>query len=145
MGRNFGAIKRKSQAENVSQYIPRGINVLQKIFKKHFQDFTRQYDEKYAKKYGHFRIDRITEVVEEFIKRRMGTRRLSITGSRFPGSFLRTVRTSFPVYGSPVIHTKIKSIFSNSYGFHYDSFDIELVFFFLLVSLTESNNICCLL
>jgi len=31
--------------------------------------------------------------------------------SRFPSTFLRTVRTSFPVYGSPVTHTKKKSLF----------------------------------
>ena len=47
------------------KYIPRGQNVLQKIFKDHFENFKEQYDEKYAKMYGNYRIDRITEVVEE--------------------------------------------------------------------------------
>ena len=49
-------------------YIPRGQNVLQKKFKDHFENFKEQYDEKYAKTYGNYRIDRITEVVEEFLK-----------------------------------------------------------------------------
>ena len=49
-------------------YIPRGTNVLQCIFKDHFADFKEQYDEKYAKTYGNYRIERITEVVEKFIK-----------------------------------------------------------------------------
>ena len=52
----------------LSSYIPRGQNVLQTIFKKHFDDFKEQYDEKYAKTYGNYRLPRITEVVEEFIK-----------------------------------------------------------------------------
>ena len=54
--------------DTLSSYIPRGQNVLQTIFKEHFEDFKQQYDEKYAKTYGNYRIDRITEVVEEFIK-----------------------------------------------------------------------------
>jgi hypothetical protein len=52
----------------LSSYIPRGQNVLQTIFKNHFDDFKEQYNEKYAKIYGNYRLDRITEVVEEFIK-----------------------------------------------------------------------------
>jgi hypothetical protein len=52
----------------LSSYIPRGQNALQTIFKKHFDDFKEQYNEKYAKIYGTYRLDRITEVVEEFIK-----------------------------------------------------------------------------
>ena len=50
------------------EYIPRGQNILQQIFKDHFDNFKEQYDEKYAKSYGNYRIDRITEVVEEFLK-----------------------------------------------------------------------------
>jgi hypothetical protein len=50
------------------KYIPRGQNVLQQIFKDHFENFKEQYDEKYAKTYGNYRIDRISEVVEEFLK-----------------------------------------------------------------------------
>jgi hypothetical protein len=48
-------------------YQPRGINVLQFLFKKHFQSFTDQYEDKYAIIYGRFRIQRIIEVVEKFV------------------------------------------------------------------------------
>ena len=48
-------------------YVQRGTNVLQTIFKGHFQDFADSYEEKYAPTYGRFRLDRITEVVEHFI------------------------------------------------------------------------------
>jgi hypothetical protein len=54
--------------ESSQEYIPRGQNVLQTIFKDHFVEFKEIYDEKYAKTYGNYRIDRITEVVEEFFK-----------------------------------------------------------------------------
>jgi len=48
-------------------YQPRGINVLQLLFKKHFQSFADQYETKHAIIYGRFRIGRITEVVEKFV------------------------------------------------------------------------------
>ena len=48
-------------------YQPRGINVLQLQFKKHFQGFADQCEDKHAIIYGRFRIQRITEVVEKFI------------------------------------------------------------------------------
>ena len=48
-------------------YVHRGTNVLQKIFKGHFQDFAGTYEEEYAPTYGRFRLERITEVVENFI------------------------------------------------------------------------------
>ena len=54
--------------EPLSSYIPRGQNILSKVFEEHFDDFREVYDEKYSKAYGKYRIDRITEVVEEFIK-----------------------------------------------------------------------------
>ena len=50
------------------EYIPRGQNILQQIFKDHFEEFKEVYEDKYSKEYGKFRLDRITEVVEEFIK-----------------------------------------------------------------------------
>jgi hypothetical protein len=50
------------------EYIPRGQNVLQALFKDHFAEFKEIYDEKYAQIYGNYRTDRITEVVEEFLK-----------------------------------------------------------------------------
>jgi hypothetical protein len=48
-------------------YQPRGINVLQLLFKKHFQTFADQHEAKHAIIYGRFHIGRITEVVEKFI------------------------------------------------------------------------------
>ncbi len=48
------------------RYIPRGRNELHKIFDNHFADFCKQYDEKYAAKYGMFRRDRIQQVGENF-------------------------------------------------------------------------------
>ena len=44
-------------------YQPRGINVLQLLFKKHFQGVADQYEAKHSIIYGRFRIERITEVV----------------------------------------------------------------------------------
>lgn len=48
-------------------YQPRGINVLQLLFKKYFQGVTDQYEAKHSIIYGRFRIERISEVVEKFI------------------------------------------------------------------------------
>ena len=48
-------------------YRQRGTNVLQAIFKEHFQEFADTYEQKYAPTCGRFRLDRITEVVENFI------------------------------------------------------------------------------
>jgi len=71
-------LAQKSQTATLSSYIPRGKNVLQIIFKYHFNNFKEQYNEKYVKSYGNYRLDRIIEVVEEFLKCRMGTQRLTI-------------------------------------------------------------------
>lgn len=51
-----------------NSYHPRGTNVLQTIFKGHFQQFAEQYDERYAKIYGRFRLEHISEVVENFLE-----------------------------------------------------------------------------
>ena len=48
-------------------YRQRGTNVLQTIFKEHFQHFAEDYERKYAPSYARFRLERITEVVENFI------------------------------------------------------------------------------
>ena len=47
----------KAPAYPGQEYIPRGQNVLQALFKDHFDTFKQQYDEKYAKLYGNYRID----------------------------------------------------------------------------------------
>ncbi len=49
-----------------AKYIPRGRNQLHTIFEKHFEDFCDRYEERYAKKYGRFRLERIQEVGERF-------------------------------------------------------------------------------
>jgi len=50
------------------EYVPREQNVIQKIFKDHFSDFEKQYDDHYAKQYGKYRIIRIKQAVEKFIE-----------------------------------------------------------------------------
>jgi len=49
-------------------YEQRAAGSLQAIFKAHFQEFARQYDQRYAKIYGRFRLPHITEVVERFLE-----------------------------------------------------------------------------
>ena len=49
-----------------AKYIPRGRNELHTIFDRHFPDFCEQYDEKYAAKYGMFRLERIQQIGERF-------------------------------------------------------------------------------
>ena len=48
------------------RYVPRGRNELHTIFDRHFPDFCEQYDEKYAVKYGMFRLERIQQIGERF-------------------------------------------------------------------------------
>ena len=48
-------------------YAQRGTNILQTISKEHFPDFADSYEEMYAPTYGRFRLERITEVVENFM------------------------------------------------------------------------------
>ena len=66
MGLN--ALIEQTLIEPLSSYIPRGQNILQKVLKEYFDDFREAYEEIYSKTYGKYRIDRITEVVEEFLK-----------------------------------------------------------------------------
>ncbi len=66
-------------------YLPRGINAVQLLFKKHFKSFADQYENKYAVIYGcRFRVELITEVVEKFIRcadYSQGTARIQCTNS----------------------------------------------------------------
>ena len=48
-------------------YAQRGTNVLQTIFKEHFPDFADSYKKMYTPTYGRFRLERITEVAENFM------------------------------------------------------------------------------
>ena len=61
-------LSKQYTGETAKGYVPRGTNVLQTIFRKHFNDFANQYEERYSKIYGKYRLDRITEVVDEFLK-----------------------------------------------------------------------------
>jgi hypothetical protein len=49
-----------------SKYIPRGRNQLHTIFEQHFAEFCDQYEDRYAKPYGLFRLERIHSVGEKF-------------------------------------------------------------------------------
>ena len=49
-----------------SDYLLRGKNQLHEIFERHFSEFCDVYEDRYAKKYGMFRLDRIQTVGEKF-------------------------------------------------------------------------------
>ena len=61
-------LSKQNTEEASNSYVPRGTNVLQTIFRKHLNDFANQYEERYSKAYGKYRLDRIAEIVEEFLK-----------------------------------------------------------------------------
>jgi len=50
-----------------TRYIPRGRNQLHTIFDRHLDEFCDVYDEKYAAKYGVFRLERIRDIGERFL------------------------------------------------------------------------------
>ena len=50
------------------EYISRGRTVLHTILEKHFKDFVENYEFKYAKECGKYSLNRITSVVEEYMK-----------------------------------------------------------------------------
>ncbi len=47
-------------------YIQKGTNVLNTIIKKHFEQFSLNYEEKYGKRYGSFRLERISKFAENY-------------------------------------------------------------------------------
>jgi len=49
------------------EYQPGGINLLQKIFERHFSDFVRVYEDDYADRYGKYRLERIKTIGEHFL------------------------------------------------------------------------------
>ena len=49
-----------------SQYIPRGKNQLHRIFERNFSAFCDEYEDRYARRYGPFQLDRIQSVGERF-------------------------------------------------------------------------------
>lgn len=46
-------------------YVPRGANILRRIFHDHFHAFADAYDSLYAKDFGKFRLERISHVVDK--------------------------------------------------------------------------------
>lgn len=50
-----------------ADYAQRGTNTLQQIFRDHFGHFAADYDARYAKELGNFRIERITRVATRFL------------------------------------------------------------------------------
>ena len=100
-------------------YIPRGQNVLQQIFKNHFSDFKERYDEEYAKEYGNFRIDRISEVIEEFLKcgdYKMGLARVKCTNSNCNHDFFVPL-SCLCFYLCPSCHQKRTLLFGEQIAY----------------------------
>jgi hypothetical protein len=48
-------------------YAQRGTNTLQHVFRDHFASFAADYDVRYAKELGNFRIERISRVATRFL------------------------------------------------------------------------------
>jgi hypothetical protein len=48
-------------------YAQRGTNTLQHVFRDHFASFASEYDARYAKELGNFRIERISRVATRFL------------------------------------------------------------------------------
>ncbi len=67
MGTNVLSIESHSISPSRG-YIPRGRTVLHTILDKHFNDFVDNYKVKYAEECGRYSLERITAVVEEYLK-----------------------------------------------------------------------------
>ena len=81
-------------------YRQRGTNVLQTIFKQHFQEFADTYEQDYAPTFGRFRLERITEVVENFIScgdYAEGVARIQCTNPECREEFFRRGRRALSV------------------------------------------------
>jgi hypothetical protein len=64
------------------RYIPRGRNQLHTIFERHLEGFCDVYDERFASKYGMFRLERIRDICERFLTcgdYRLGVARIRCT------------------------------------------------------------------
>jgi hypothetical protein len=62
----YVALSSSPNQSPISKYIPRGRNQFHTIFEQHFAEFCDQFDERYAKPYGLFRLERIQSVGEKF-------------------------------------------------------------------------------
>ena len=56
-----------SAAPSQASYVQRGVNTLQQVFRDHFARFAADYDSRYAKGLGNFRIERISRVAIRFL------------------------------------------------------------------------------
>ncbi len=56
-----------SAARSQTNYVQRGVNTLQQVFRDHFARFAAEYDSRYAKDLGNFRIERISRVATRFL------------------------------------------------------------------------------
>jgi hypothetical protein len=63
-----GHIQKLQNISPAGKYIPRGRSVLHTILEKHFKEFVENYDVKYTGECGKYSLDRITAVVEEYLK-----------------------------------------------------------------------------
>ena len=56
-----------SAAQSQASYVQRGVNTLQHVFRDHFARFAADYDSRYAKDLGDFRLERISRVATRFL------------------------------------------------------------------------------
>jgi len=64
----MGTNTQKIQEHSLSSYIPKGRTVLHTIPENHFNSFVENYAEQYAQECGRYCLERITSVVEEYLK-----------------------------------------------------------------------------
>lgn len=75
-----------------ARYVPRGRNQLHTIFDRHLDEFCDVYDEKYAAKYGMFRLERIRDIGERFLTcgdYRLGLARIRCTNPNCGHDYFR--------------------------------------------------------
>ncbi len=61
-------IQKSHSVSPSGNYIPRGRTVLHTILDNHFNSFVENYDSKYAEECGKYSLERISSVVEEYLK-----------------------------------------------------------------------------
>ena len=78
----MGTATRAAATSTNAPYIPRGRNQLRTILDRHLDEFCDVYNEKYAAKYGMFRLERIRDIGERFLTcgdYRLGVARIRCT------------------------------------------------------------------
>ncbi len=89
MGTNVLSLKSHSIFPS-GEYIPRGRMVFHTILDKHLNDFVDNYESKYAEECGRYSLDRITAVVEEYLKcgdYKQGIARVKCTNPEYNHAF----------------------------------------------------------